>query len=223
MQAVILAAGRGTRMKELTDKVSKPMLTVGGKTLIEHKLEALPDVVDEVIIVVGYHKDATIEKFGNTYNGRNITYIVQDVLDGTGGALWRCKDVLHDKFLVLMGDDLYAQSDLEEMLDNEWAMLVRHESGAFSGGKVEQDTNGHLLEIVEGGSETGGLVNTGAYALDPRVFSYELVKLDGKDEFGLPQTIVQAVNDVNIKLVEATRWIQVTSPEDLEKAEKMLE
>ena len=53
MQAVILSAGRGTRMGVLTDSMPKPMLTVLGKTLLEHKFDILPSEVDEIILIVG--------------------------------------------------------------------------------------------------------------------------------------------------------------------------
>lgn len=222
MQAVILAAGRGTRMKDLTENISKPMLTVNGKTLIQHKLDILPPEIDNVVIVVGYQKDRTISEIGYEYGGKKIQYVVQETLDGTGGALWRCKDVLHDKFLVLMGDDIYAKEDLEEMLKGEWSILTHYQKESFVGGNIIQDDEGNLKSIIEGPSPNGGVANAGAYLLDNRIFNYELVKLFGKEEYGLPQTMTQAVGDVPIKLVPSTLWLQITSPEDIEKVENFL-
>lgn len=54
MQVVFLAAGEGTRMRPLTYHVPKPMVRAGGKNLLEHNIDALPDTVDEIVIVVGY-------------------------------------------------------------------------------------------------------------------------------------------------------------------------
>lgn len=222
MQAVILAAGRGTRMKELTEHTSKPMLTICGKNLIQYKLEILPKEVEDIIIVVGYQKEVTISEIGYEYEGKKIQYVTQDTLDGTGGALWRCKDILHDKFLVLMGDDIYAKEDLIEMMTGDWSILTHYQKESFVGGKITQDEQGNLKSILEGPSLDGGVANAGAYLLDPRIFDYELVKLNGKEEYGLPQTMVQAVNDIQIKLVPSTVWLQITSPEDIQKAENFL-
>ena len=69
MQAVILAAGRGVRMGALTESTPKPMLQIKGRTLLEYKLAALPEEVDEVIIVVGYLGGMIQSHFGGEYNG----------------------------------------------------------------------------------------------------------------------------------------------------------
>ena len=65
MFTVILAAGKGTRMGDLAKETPKPMLRVLGKTLLEHKLEMLPESITDVIIVVGYLKDKITEVIGN--------------------------------------------------------------------------------------------------------------------------------------------------------------
>src|SRR5437016_4983418 len=109
MQAVILAAGHGTRMVELTQSVPKPMLTVAGKPLLEYKLDALPEKIDEVIIIVGYLGGVIQKHFGGLYDNKRILYVEQEKLDGTAGALWCAKDILHDRYLVMMGDDIYAK------------------------------------------------------------------------------------------------------------------
>ena len=72
MQVVILAAGHGTRMEELTTRVPKPMLDVAGKPLLEYKLEALPDEIDEIVIVTGYLGDFIKRHFGSSYIGKKI-------------------------------------------------------------------------------------------------------------------------------------------------------
>src|SRR3990167_2487489 len=98
MQAIILAAGRGKRMNHLTDDLPKPLLRVGGKNLIEHKLDMLPAEIDEVVIVVGYFRGKIKDYFGNSYGGRKIKYIEQGELLGTGFALFLAKPFLKDRF-----------------------------------------------------------------------------------------------------------------------------
>lgn len=225
MQAVILAAGRGTRMKELTDQVPKPMLTVAGKTLIEHKLNALPDTVDEVILIIGYQGDVIRARFGDEFGGRRIRYVEQETLDGTMGALALAAPYLTDRFVVMMGDDLYAREDIETCFKNEgWSVLVQETQNMASGGRMVMDGSGHVVAIEEGEHSGFGLMNTNMFVLDPSIFGFPPVpKAKGSHEYGLPQTVVAASKETGIPLapVPATFWVQITAPEDLGRAESL--
>jgi bifunctional UDP-N-acetylglucosamine pyrophosphorylase/glucosamine-1-phosphate N-acetyltransferase len=224
MQAVILAAGRGTRMKELTNEVPKPMLRIHGRTLLEYKLDSLPDTIDEVVFIVGYFGEKIRALFGDEYKGKKITYVEQEVLDGTGGALWVAKDVLKGHFIVLNGDDLYVKQDLEEAIKKEWAVLVLKVDELGSAANVALKEDGMIKEIVEKEKHSGGpgLLNTGAYVLDTRIFNYPLVKRPESEEYGLPQTIMGAADDISICPVQATSILIMTAPEDVSKAEPWL-
>jgi bifunctional UDP-N-acetylglucosamine pyrophosphorylase/glucosamine-1-phosphate N-acetyltransferase len=214
-------------MRDLTDTVPKPMLTVAGKSLIEHKLDALPDSVDEVIFIVGYQGDMIRQRFGESFGGRRMRYVVQETLDGTMGALALAKPFLTDRFVILMGDDLYAREDIDACFATEdWSILVQKTETMASGGRMGMDDAGHIVAIEEG-DHTGspGLMNTNLFALDPRVFEYPMVpKAAGSSEYGLPQTVLAASLASGIPLlpVDATFWFQITAPEDLEGAEDVL-
>ena len=69
MQAVILAAGVGKRLKPLTDDLPKPMVRVNGRPILEYTLSILPKEIDEVILIVGYLKEKIIEYFGDSFKG----------------------------------------------------------------------------------------------------------------------------------------------------------
>ena len=225
MQAVILAAGRGSRMGELTESTPKPMLVVHGKTLLEHKLDALPEEVNEVILVVGHYGGVIHDYFGGSYKDKAILYVEQDVLDGTAGALWRAKDILRDHFIVMMGDDLYSAKDIKAVQKAKaWTMAVC-KTNEVKGGVVHLNAQHHITSIVEGGKAGAGCVGTNLFGLDTRLFDYPMVpRAEGSSEYGLPQSIVAASMQSGIPFigVEATDWIQITSPEDLRRAEQML-
>jgi NDP-sugar pyrophosphorylase family protein len=227
MQAVILAAGRGTRMGSLTDSKPKPLLEVAGKTLLEHKFDMLPYDVDEVIIIVGYLGGEIHDRFGGSYKDKRVLYVEQERITGTAGALWQAKSVLHDRFLVMMGDDLYAKQDADRCIAMQgWMMLVQKTQEMHQGGKVILDKKGNITDIKEGdhGGESG-FENTGLFALDTRIFDFDLIpKAPGSEEFGLPQTVLAASKKGNIvfSAMESTFWIQITAPEDLKKAEELL-
>ena len=212
-------------MKELTDSLPKPMLMVAGKTLIEHKLDALPPEIDEVVIVVGYFGGVVHDRFGGEYRGKKLFYVEQDVLDGTAGALWRTKDILKDRFIVFNGDDIYAESDIAQVAATpDWSMLLKELDHVRSGRIVS--SGGSIIAIEEGDVEGGhGFTNTGLYGLDTRIFNFPMVpKAEGNSEFGLPQTMLAAskASGIPITAVSASTWMQLTSPEDISAAETLL-
>lgn len=225
MQAVILAAGRGTRMRELTESIPKPLLPLAGKPLIEYQFDALPDEVDEVIVVVGYLGSAIQQKFGGEWKGKRLLYIEQDTLDGTAGALWRAKDILKDRFVVLMADDIYAKEDVRRAADaRNWILGVLSVEDMDGKGKVTTDKKGNIVEVVED-SHGPGLVGTNLFAFDTRLFSSKLVpKSRGNAEYGLPQTAIKASRELGIPFTvqESSEWIQISSPEDLREAEEKI-
>lgn len=227
MQAVILAAGRGTRMKDLTNDIPKPMLQVLGKSLIEHKLEVLPETVDEVILVIGYHGDVIRAAFGDSWNGKRIRYVVQEELNGTMASLALARPYLTGRFVVMMGDDLYAREDIDTCFASpDWSVLVQQTDSMGAGGRMVMDEAGHIVAIEEGDHRgKPGLMNTNMLVLDPRIFDYPMVpKATGSDEYGLPQTVLAAslASGIPLRAIAATFWFQITAPEDLVAAERVL-
>lgn len=228
MQAVILAAGRGERMGSLTELTPKPMLRVAGKNLLEHKLDVLPNNIDEVVIIVGYLGTEIQKYFGGEYEGKRILYVVQEKSAGTADALWQAKDLLHDQFLVLNGDDLYAQEDLIRCMVHQdgWYLLVQDAPDSYSGGIVETGEGSIISNITEGSHDhDGGKACMNVYLLDTRVFAAPLVpKAPGSTEYGLPQTVLAAAQQMRIpfRTEKADFWIQITSPDDLARAEEIL-
>ncbi len=208
-------------MKDLTRDRPKPLLEVRGRTLLEHKLSALPPAVEEVVITVGYHAQLIRDRLGGRFNGLSLRYVEQERLDGTGGALWRCRSYLSERFLVLMGDDLYGQADLAELADQQWAVGVKTVPWLEKGGRVLLNENRQLLDIIEGQHRIkNSLVNTGAFMLRREIFSYPLVRLPDREEYGLPQTVVLAAADQPVRLVEMNYWQPMTAPEDIVAAER---
>lgn len=224
MKAVILAAGLGTRMGDLTKTTPKPLLKLQFREIspLEHNLHSLPEEIDEVIIVVGYLKEQIKEMIGDHHAGKKITYVEQKELKGTGHALWVCREHLQGRFLVFMGDDIYKKEDFERMLKHNLAILaweLKADKENDYAAPIEMDEQGKVLGIVERQkAKKGMLINAGAYVIDDRIFDYEMVPAGNKtDEVGLPQTFIQMTDvDGGIDIVKATEWYNVTIPEDLE-------
>ncbi|NCU41665.1 MAG: hypothetical protein EOM19_02985 [Candidatus Moranbacteria bacterium] len=219
MQCVILVAGRGTRMGSLCDNTPKPMLLIQGKPKLAHSIEMLPDEITEVILIVGYLKEKIIEYFGSEYKGRSIRYVIHETIDGTGKVLHSAKDFLEEKFLVLMGDDLYRKEDIVNLLQYPLGVLAIEMPDAKNFGVIQVNAEGNLDAIIERPhSFECGLVNTGAYVLSKEFFAYPLVKIS-EYEYGLPQTLVGMKDTFSIKIVRAKDWFAIGDPEALEKAQ----
>lgn len=212
-------------MKELTDVTPKSMLPVLGKPILEHKICALPAEIDEVILIVGYLGSAILKHFGGSFDGRRILYVEQEnITGGTADALWQARDILKGRFVAMNGDDLYAREDIEKCIATDgWTMLVVERDPMRSGGKVIVDSHDRIKDIVEGAHDGPGFANAGVYVLDERIFAYEPVpKGPGETELGLPQTILSAAHDIPVEAVRGTKWIQITSPDDIKEAEAIL-
>ncbi|MBW2972309.1 NTP transferase domain-containing protein [Candidatus Woesearchaeota archaeon] len=176
MQAVILAAGKSTRTYPLTVNRPKPLLKVLDKTMMEHNLDQLHGLVDEVIIIVGFMKEAVIERFGASYKGMKLFYAEQKQQLGTGHALQAARDFLKGKFLVLNGDDLYARIDIARMIEHDYAVLVNEVDDISRFGAVVV-AGDKVKELVEKPSTpVSKYANTGCYVFDPDIFSIELKK-----------------------------------------------
>lgn len=223
MIVVILAAGIGSRMKDLTKETPKPLLISEGKTLLEHKFQALPSNTSHIILVIGYLGEQIVQKFGKIWNGIPISYVIQEERLGTAHALWCAKDLIQsiskESFMVLMADDIYNPKDLEEMSKKDFAILVQNLDTPTAGGKchIDEKDNNKLVDIVEDPQGlNAGLLYTGACVLPTKIFDYPMVEAKGlKKEYGLPQTLVTLAHKEPIDLVHSTTWKNVTRPEDL--------
>lgn len=217
MQAVILAAGQGLRLRPLTETTPKALVDICGTPLIFHILRALPDSVTEIFIVVGHLKEQVMDAVGGSFDGKPIHYAVQDPLDGTGSALHLLRGRLNGTFLVVNGDDLYGRGDLERLAAHDLALLVFPTNDAVESSALRDETGRFMgLETNAPANETKLRV-CGAYVLDERFFRVPLaeVSVRGKTEYSLPHTLVTLSRDHAIKTEDATGWMPVGTPKEL--------
>ncbi len=118
MKAIVLAAGRGKRLKEVTEPENKCMLKFNGRHLIEYSLESarLSDV-NEIITVVGYHAEDIINTFGIDYKNIRVRYVIQEKQKGLVDAIERCRDAVNgDDFILLLADEILIDPQPLEMM-----------------------------------------------------------------------------------------------------------
>ncbi len=223
MQCVILAAGKGTRLRPLTDTCPKPLVKVGGMTLLDHIVSALPSSVDELIIVTGYLGHMIREHCGQEFYGRKVTYIEQEEQNGTAKALWLCKDLIKGRFLFLFADDIHGKDDLARATSYTRSLLVASVSNPEKFGIVVRNPDGTLGLMIEKPEHApSNCASTGAMVLDQHIFEFE-PEMTVKGEYYLTEVIERYAQKYPIAIVEQQLWIPIGYPEDIIRAETRLE
>jgi UDP-N-acetylglucosamine diphosphorylase / glucose-1-phosphate thymidylyltransferase / UDP-N-acetylgalactosamine diphosphorylase / glucosamine-1-phosphate N-acetyltransferase / galactosamine-1-phosphate N-acetyltransferase len=181
-KAVLLAAGKGTRMKELTNDIPKPMLPVQGKPILLHIVEGLRAAgVTRVLIVVGYRAEVVREFFGDgSAHGLSVEYTVQEVQDGTGRVVELARDFAgSDPFVLSYGDILVSPENYHRLValgDAEALVSVKHNPGEIAkGGAVFVNERFELTDLREKpapGEPTSPWYNAGVYAFRPSIFDF---------------------------------------------------
>jgi bifunctional UDP-N-acetylglucosamine pyrophosphorylase/glucosamine-1-phosphate N-acetyltransferase len=218
MQCVILAAGKGTRLRPLTEDCPKPLVKVAGKTLLDHIVEAIPSSVDELIIVTGYLGHMIEEYCGEEFHGRKVTYIRQEEQNGTAKALWLCKDLIKGRFLFLFADDIHGKEDLARATSFTRSLLVASVSNPEKFGIVVRNPDGTLGLMIEKPEHApSNCASTGAMVLDEHVFDFE-PQSPVKGEYYLTEVIERYAQQYPIAVVEQNKWIPIATVEDVQNA-----
>jgi dTDP-glucose pyrophosphorylase len=227
-KAVLLAAGRGTRMRELTQQLPKPMLQVQGKPVLQHIIEGLRDAgLTDFQIVIGWRGDVVREFFGDgTELKTRIQYVTQVVQDGTGKVIELARSFVgNDPFLLSYGDILIGPENYPRICDAlsgaEAVVSVKHNEDVSQGGAVFVNENFELVDLREKpnpGEPTSPWYNAGIYAFRSSIFDY-VAKLERstRGEFELTDAIrdlARAGNKVRVFEL-AGKWADVRDPEIL--------
>jgi NDP-sugar pyrophosphorylase family protein len=233
-KAVILAAGRGTRMGALTAGVPKPMLRVAGRPVLEHVLERLGAGGFRRFAVVTGYRAGMIEAHLAAWPAP-VTFLRQERPDGTASAALLAEGFAGaDGFLLTYGDILADPDDyravaaaLEPSAETEGVLAVQHTGDPWKGAAV-YEAGGRISRIVEKpapGSSATHWNSAGIYALRPTVFGYlRRVGLSDRGEYEIPSAL-------NLMLDEGRRlvihplsgfWMDVGRPDDLEQAGRAL-
>jgi len=222
MQCVILAAGKGTRLRPLTENCPKPLVEVGGKTLLDHIVGALPSSVDELIIVTGYLGEMIEAYCGTEFHGRKVTYVIQKEQNGTATALWLCKDLIKGRFLFLFADDIHGKDDLARATSYSRSLLVASVDTPEKFGIVVRKPDGTIDQMIEKPKHApSNCASTGAMVLDTNIFKFE-PETEVKGEFYLTEVIERYAKEYPIAVVEQHTWIPIATIEDVEKANALL-
>jgi len=199
-KAVLLAAGRGTRMRELTADLPKPMIEVRGKPVLQHIVEGLRDAgVRQLLVIVGYRAD-TVQNFfgdGSRYS-IEIQYTTQALQDGTGRVVDLARNFAGDSpFVLSYGDILVDPANYKRLLnlpqDVEAIISVTRGEDVSKGGAVFLNEEMELVDLREkskSGESTSPWYNAGIYIFRPSIFEFAAkLKSSPRGEYELTDAI----------------------------------
>ncbi|MCI0641807.1 MAG: nucleotidyltransferase family protein [Gemmataceae bacterium] len=210
MEAVLLCAGLGTRLRPHTLATPKPLLPVRGRPILDWTLGALPASVERVVVVVHYLADQIEAYLAQQTHFAQWAVAPQGEPRGTGDALRKCRPHLRsDRFLVLNGDDLFGAADLAQLARTPAGVLVApvEEPRKFGIAFLKQD--GTLDKLVEKPElDPPQLANTGAYLFPRNVFDIDL-KLSPRGEYEITDYVTTLAARQPFHVVRAAFWYPI--------------
>ena len=227
MRAMILAAGKGMRLRPLTDAVPKPLLEVAGRPMIAFALQLLRDAGIREVVVNLHHLGTQIRRQlgdGSAY-GVRIVYSEEDPILDTGGALAAARTFLDGDTFVVLNADTFIEVRLQEVIDFHRrrgataTMVLRADSERND--RIRIDASQRIRRIFDQPQPAGGesdelstrFMYAGVLVFEPRVFTY------------LPPGVYSITRDVYPRLLAAGEplygyvyqgyWRVLDTPEDL--------
>jgi NDP-sugar pyrophosphorylase family protein len=222
MDAIILAAGFGTRLRPHTLTTPKPLLPVKGRPILDWALGALPAEVTRVLVVVHYLSDQIATFLRSQKHFAQWVVVPQGEPRGTGDAFRCCRDkVQSERFLVLNGDDLYGAADLAALARCPAGLLVHPVDEPRRFGIAFVRADGSLEKLVEKPDLDGRrLANTGAYLFPHTVFDTELT-LSARGEFEITDYVSALAARQRVEPVEARFWLPIGTVEAWQQAQTL--
>ncbi len=182
LQGVILAAGKGTRIRPLSEHLPKPLLPILGKPLLQWQIEAMHDLgIRDVVIVIGHLGHHVVREFGDGRRlGVNLTYVEQEEMLGIAHAVAQLVPHVDRPFLLFLGDIFFETEDLSSMLelfarpDVHGVLAVKREPNVDAIRRnftVELDAAGFVRRVIEKPRNPAtDLKGCGLYLFDESMF-----------------------------------------------------
>ena len=241
MKSLIIAAGRGNRLNDLTCNKPKALIPAAGLTLIERVILTTKQAgINEFVIVIGFLGEKIKAALGNGEKlGVKIDYIEnQEWQKSNGISVLTAKNLINENFMLSMSDHIFDPRILKGLLDNDIkssVVLAIDRKEPLPGDTKVLERDGKILEIGKN-IEKANCVDTGLFLCSPKIFSY-LKEATNEEKTELSDGITKAANSTDASIFDITKidnysskmrkdikpwWIDVDTKEDLIKAEKMI-
>jgi len=183
MNALLLAGGKGKRLRPFTVDIPKGMIRIGNVPVLEKNLMLLKEAGIRHVLINLHQNGSVIESYfrDGSHWGLNITYIPEKTLSGTAGVVKKAADTLTGSFLVFYGDN-YTDTDLFEMVQTHHQHKsiatiavfdrIRNPNSGIFGGTLEISPKGYVAQFEESSRYLQRYVNAGIYILQKKILEY---------------------------------------------------
>lgn len=224
MEAIVLAGGFGTRLKEVVSDVPKPMAPVNGKPFLEYLIKDLGEKgIRHIILAVGYKKKIIKEYFKNRYESIEITYSEELTPLGTGGAIKKALKLAKEEDVFIVNGDTFFDIDLKRMKEfhtenksiltftvKEMENFDRYGSLIIKGNKI--------IEFEEKKKKAKGKINGGIYLIKK-----DLLNRVEKENFSFEKEVLEDKKIEKYSYESEGYFIDIGIPEDYFKIRKQFE
>ena len=226
MEAIILAGGKGTRLRSVVSDIPKPMAPIGGKPFLSYILKYLKRWgISHIILSVGYKYEAIKDYFGDNYDGINISYCIEEYPLGTGGAIKKALSMANEDNVFIINGDTYFDADMNDLFDYH----IKKKSDLTIAIKPIEKCERYGSVLVEDGRITGftekeyrekAFINAGVYIIKKSLLDNFILdeKFSIEDDF-----FSRYYKELNFfAQIQDKYFIDIGIPEDYEQAQKEL-
>ena len=223
---VIMAGGKGTRLKPYTDILPKPLIPIGEKTITEYIVENFAKYgCKDVTMIVNYKKDFIKAYFNDSEIGRDIRFVEEQEYMGTGGGLKLLKDTVNGTFFM-SNCDILVDADYAKILEYHWntgnviTMVCAGKKFQVPYGTVQLDDSGQIVGLQEK-PELAYRVNTGLYLIEPKF----LDRIPDNEFVHITDIIEKCIRDgerVGAFLIDDDDWMDMGQMDELESMRKKM-
>ena len=224
-EAVILAGGLGTRLREVVKDIPKSMAPVDGRPFLEYQLDYLHVFgVQRVILSVGYLRQAIMDHFGNDYNGIRIEYAIEEEPLGTGGGLKLAMQKASEVNIPVLNGDTFFMIDFKKLIDihrgkeSKLTIVLREMEDVSRYGTIERNDDRQITAFHEKSEKSGkGFINGGIYLINRRFF----LEQDLPEKFSLEKDFFENIYKTHkiYGILCRQYFIDIGVPEDYAKAQ----